>query len=136
MIKRIIAVVFGVLVAIGVIFILEAAGHLLYPTPQGLALDDPQKLKEAIAALPLPEFIIVLAAWMAGAFLGSFGALFFARSSQIWVGGIVTLFVFVAAVSNFFFVAYPIWFEIAAVLGIPLASWLAWKMYRARQPDA
>ncbi len=132
MVKKLIAIVFGILVAIGVIFILEAIGHLLYPTPPNLVLEDPQKLKEAIASLPLPEFIIVLIAWMSGAFLGAFGAMLFARSGQFWLGGVVTLFVFVAAVSNFFFVAYPAWFEIVAVLGIPLASWLAWKMYRRR----
>ena len=132
MIKKFVAIIFGILVAIGVIFLLEAAGHLLYPTPQGLALDDPQKLKQAIASLPLPEFIIVLAAWMAGAFLGAFGAMSFARSSQFWLGGIVTLFVFVAAVSNFFFVAYPAWFEIAAVLGISFAGGLAWISHRNR----
>ena len=130
MIKNTFSILFGILVAIGVIFIFEALGHVIYPTPANLKLENPGQLQNIIAHLPVGNLLFVLLAWVLGAFTGAFGAMFFAKSRHPALPGIVTAFVFVAAVSNFFFVPYPRWFEICAIVTVPLSGWVAWKIYK------
>ncbi len=129
MIKNSFAILFGILVAIGIIFIFEALGHLIYPTPTGLKLDDPRQLENMIAHLPIGNLLFVLMAWMLGAFSGAFGTMFFAKSRHWALPATVSAFVFAAAISNFFFVPYPVWFEIAAIIAIPISGLVAWHLY-------
>lgn len=128
MLRSIIAVVVGIVVASLAVFAAEMVGHRLYPTADvaGYACSevDTYKVKEAaaacIAATPIGAKIAVVVGWFLGAFLGGVAALMIGRrwTPLAWI---VALVIFLLSVMNFIAFPHPIWMMagalVAAVLG-------------------
>lgn len=68
--STILAVVAGVVVAVVIVFVFEAAGHSIWPPPPGLDVSDPEALKALMPSIPIGAKVAVVVAWVAGAFGG------------------------------------------------------------------
>jgi hypothetical protein len=70
MLKRILSVIAGAIVAVGVIFACEAASSALYPCAPGTNFKDPEAVKAIMAAMPMGAWLTVLAGYAIGCFAG------------------------------------------------------------------
>ena len=122
MLRSILALIAGLVVAIVVVMILEMLGHWLYPPPPGIDLHDPETLKTIIDKLPRGAIIAVLVAWGCGTFAGSWTAALIARRARIIHGLIVGGILMGFGVMTMLMIPHPIWFMLAAGAIFPLAS--------------
>ncbi len=58
--RKILAVVFGIVVAFVLIITIEALGHTVYPVPDGLDLTNPEALKAYVMDAPIAALLLVL----------------------------------------------------------------------------
>ncbi len=77
--RTILAVLAGAVVMWLTVFVLEFAGHALYPPPPGLDPRNQTDLAAIIAQAPTGAMAMLVLAWIAGAFTGGYTA---ARISQ------------------------------------------------------
>lgn len=116
LIRRILAVVAGLIVAAVVVAGLEAASSVLYPLPEGLDHTDRDAMTAAISRLPTPAFVAVLFAWGLGALAGAWTA---ARiSGVVATGYIIGALLLAGGVTNLLAIPHPVWMWPGAIVAI------------------
>lgn len=130
MFKRIIFVIIGVVVASGVVALVEALSHQIYPVPEGIAPDNIEAYKDYIFnQMPIGAMLFVVLAHFLGSFAGSFLTAKLSKdkpNTGIIVGAVLMLFGLILA----FYLPHPLWMMIldlacylpAAYLGVKLAK--------------
>ena len=105
--KAILGTLAGVVAGSIMVGLTEKVGHRIYPVPEGMDFNDPNKLKDWIAIMPLGAFLFVLLGYCLGAFAGSIvGGLIGGRKASIIVGATLCLFGFIVLMM----IPHPIWF--------------------------
>ncbi len=125
MLRKIAAVVLGILVAATIVAAVEAIGHTVYPVPGDLDINDTDRFKSYVASLPIGAFLFVLAAWTLATLGGGLLASFIARDNPFLYTTIVGSFVLVATVANLIMIPHPLWFSITAVISIAIMTYVA-----------
>jgi hypothetical protein len=124
MMRKLLAAVVGLAVALVTIHLVERLGHLVYPPPTDIEFGDPEQVREFIAGLPVGSILFVGAAWAAGTFLGTLvGALLSAAKPlpyAIVVGGMVLA----GAATMLTLIPHPMWFTIGAPVAVIIAAFL------------
>ncbi|WP_344826679.1 hypothetical protein [Chryseobacterium ginsenosidimutans] len=125
MIKRILAVIGGILVGSIGVWLMERLGHSLYPFPAGLKPDDLEGFKKYVENLPFMGKFIVILGYALGALVSGFVATKIAGNGKpaaaIICGVIFTFF----TIYNMVMLPTPIWFWILGILvwGLVLAGY-------------
>jgi hypothetical protein len=101
---------------------IEALGNQMYPLPPGTDVDDVASMKQAIASLPATAFLMVLAAWVSGAFVGAFVASQISGRTKRWPGIAVGLLVLAGSISSMLALPHPIWIWALAIVLVPAAG--------------
>jgi len=138
MIRSILGVVVGIVAAVIVVGVLEAAGHWIFPPPPGIDLSDPEQLKTIMDKIPPVALVAVLVAWGAGSLAGGFTAAAIARRAHVVhaliVGGIQCAF----GIITMLMIPHPLWFWFAAIAIVVPASYvgalLAKLLFRPSPP--
>lgn len=114
-------ILLGAIVGYVIVSAIEMINLLLFKPPAGLDFKDPAAMARYIESLPQSAFVLVVVAWLIGAFVGVVIATRVAR----WrvAGLIVGMLMIGATVSNFFRFNHPIWAIVAAVIGLLVAIW-------------
>lgn len=112
------SIIAGAIAAFAAVWLVELAGHLLFPLPGAL---DPRH-PEALPSYPLVAKLIVVFAWFLGPPAGAWVARGF--GGPRWASWVIVLLVACGSVFNIIMVPYPAWMQIAAV-GAPLLGGLA-----------
>jgi hypothetical protein len=117
------------------IYVLEWLGHRIAPPPEGLRLEDIDAIKAYVATAPPKVFLLLLAAWAGGAFVGGLVASFVAARARLRhalvVGGVQTAM----ATIQLAMVPHPLWVAVSGIaLFVPFA-WLGGRLF-ANVPDA
>ncbi|MGH8015959.1 MAG: hypothetical protein ACREBV_07200 [Candidatus Zixiibacteriota bacterium] len=128
MIRKILAVLAGVITAFVVVILVEAISALVYPPPPGLDMTDTEAMKEYVKTLPTGAFLFVLAGWTIAAFVGGLVAGFIAKTKPMLFAWIVGGVILLAGIYNLVVIPHPTWFSISAVVLILLVSFLAGKI--------
>jgi|ERR1043166_3800233 hypothetical protein len=116
MIRCIVAVICGI-IAGGVFNIaLIMLSWAIYRPPEGTDMSNPETMKAYIDALPLPGFLLVLAAHAGGALVGGFVAALIAGRSALVLGAIVGGLFLLGGVINLLSIPRPVWFAIVDVV--------------------
>lgn len=126
--RRVLAVFAGLCASVGVILVIEGVSSVLHRPPPGLDLSDPEQLRAFIGSLPLAAFLLVLAAWVLGTFVGATVAIRIARERPTTNACIIGCVIGVATVMNLTSLPHPAWMPYAAAAGIPLATWAAARL--------
>lgn len=123
MLRILLALVVGVLVAFTVVAVGEAVGHWIYPPPPGTDLSDPEALKTLMATLPTQAIAAVLVAWAAASFLGGAvaGAIARRRWAALAIGGVILA----VGAATMVMIPHPLWFMIGSVPATLLPAWTA-----------
>lgn len=123
-IRSVLAVLAGSMVAGMLIAVVEMIGHLVYPPPPGIDPTDPESLRTVMESLAVGALIAVLLAWAIGTFAGAWLAARVAGRAGSAHGMVVGLLMLAAGVANMLTIPHPIWFWFLGVGVFPLAAWL------------
>ena len=120
--RRILAVIAGLIVAFLLVAGAEGIVHKLYPPPPGTNMQDMDQMKAFVASLPLAPLLIVLAGWLIATFVATWVAAKIARNPTpaYIVGGLLLC----AGIANAFIIPQPIWFSIASFVIYIGATWV------------
>jgi hypothetical protein len=124
MARAIFSIVAGLIVAVVCVFAMEYITHIFHPAPPGFDPRDKDAVRALVAGLPLLAFILVLFGWLLGAGLGAFMAVRINRRIAKWPGLLIGALLLAATLYNLLTIPHPVWFFVAAVIGIPIATWL------------
>jgi hypothetical protein len=124
--RKILAVVVALIVAMGVIMIVEMLNSMVVAPPTADVMNDPAKLREFIRTVPVTAYVVILIGYVLGAFAGGFIVTKMSRRESpgivlpVLIGAILEL----GAILLFFVVmpGQPIWFIAASlVVMVPMS---------------
>ena len=118
----------GVVAAVFVVILMDTLVGNIYSLPAGTDPNNPDSLRQAVAALPVTAFLILVTGWVLAAGVGSYLAARLATHARLVHGMIVALFVLVATIANLAKIPHPFWLWPATIILIPAAGWAAAKL--------
>jgi hypothetical protein len=124
LLRSILAVLLGAVLAFVLVACVEAIGHVVYPLPADLDLSDSDSVNAAITAMPVGAFLFVLLAWVVGTFGGAVLASWLAGRAPIVHGLVIGGLLLAAGVANMLMLPHPGWFCVVAVLLVPSAAYV------------
>ena len=130
MLRTILGIVAGVVVAFVVLMGLEMAGHAAMPPPAGLDPADPEDLKQMVASASTAAKAWVVFAWFAAVVAGGWVARRLSRAS--WAGWVIAGLIVVGGIANIMMIPHPLWMQIAAVAAPLLGGWLVTRLPAGR----
>ena len=130
MLRTILGIVAGVVVAFVVLMGLEMAGHAAMPPPAGLDPADPEDLKQMVASASTAAKAWVVFAWFAAAVAGGWLARRLSRAS--WAGWVIAGLIVVGGIAHLMMIPHPLWMQIAAVVAPLLGGWLVTRLPAGR----
>jgi hypothetical protein len=110
--RRIGAVVLGVITAVILVQVAEFGVHSIYPPPPGTNVHDMNAVKTFVAKLPTPAFVLVLFGWLVATLAGTFIAAKIGRTAV--TAYIVGALLLCGGIVNAFVIPQPLWFTIAS----------------------
>lgn len=125
MLRKVFAVLLGVLVAFATVMVIEWLGHQVYPVPPDVDFNDPQEMQRYVANLPLGAFVSILLGWMLGTIAGGLAACYVAREKPVVFASIIGAIMLAATIINLVLIPHPTWFSIAGIIVIGLGTLLA-----------
>ena len=128
MIRSALVLLGGVIATVFVVILMDTLVGNIYSLPSGTDATNPESLQQAVAALPVAAFVILVAGWVLAAGVGSYIAARLATHARAIHGMIVALFVLVATVANLAKIPHPLWLWPATIILIPAAGWAAAKL--------
>lgn len=134
LVRKLLAIIAGVVVGGFVVSWSEAAGHSLYPPPSGFNIKDPADLQRLIDVLPIQAKLLIVAAWFLGAFSGAWTAIRISGESRAgWVVGLIFAVLSIMTVVS---IPHPIWMTVCAVILPFAAAWLALRLSNNRSTES
>ena len=132
--RSILGLVLGLAVAILTVWLLQMIGHTVWPLPEGLDLEDSAAMAEHVKAAPIGSLILVLAGYIVGTFDGVFLGCWIGTAKRYMSAVVIGGLMLVATITNLIMIPHPLWFSASALIGIPVAAWLATIVAPARKP--
>lgn len=123
MLRSVLAVVGGLVLAFALVFATDALFHSLIATAPKPDAGDAEAMRTYVARQPAEALIAIVAGWALAAFAGAALAVRLGRRGR-GPGWVVTALFLIATASNFLLVPHPGWMIIAAFVLILAAGWL------------
>jgi hypothetical protein len=130
MIRMLIAIVLGIVLAFGGVAAFDMVSHTIYPPPPGLNFNDPAVLATFVESLPFGAKAIIAAGWFFAPLLGALVAIAIARENL--PGWIVATAFLAAATTNLILIPHPHWMVVACFVLPGLAAMLAQLLMSGR----
>lgn len=122
MIRKILAVLGGLVSGGIVISLVEMVARMLHPLPAGIKMDDMAALAEHASKAPLSAQIVVLIGYALGAITAGYISTLIAKDGNKIYAVICAALFFIATIINLSMIVTPVWFwVIALLLWTPLA---------------
>src|ERR1700720_4304495 len=96
MIRSALVLLAGVVAALFVVILMDTVAGNIYALPAGIDPNNPERMRQAVATLPVAAFLLLLTGWVLAGGVGSYIATRFATHARATHGLIVALFVLVA----------------------------------------
>ena len=126
MLRTILGIVAGVVVAFVVLMGLEMAGHAVMPPPPGLDPTDPEDVKQMVASASMAAKAWVVFGWFAAVVAGGWVARRLSRKG--WAGWVIAGLIVLGGVANIMMIPHPLWMQIAAVAAPLLGGWIVTRL--------
>jgi hypothetical protein len=137
MIRSILGIVAGIVVAVLTVMAVQALGHALYPYPADIDLNDPEQIARVFPTIPLAAKLFVVAAWFGGGLAGA--AVAKAIAGRDWAAWTIAVLIAIGALTNIFVIPHPVWMQVSAIVAPLLGGLVANHLVRRRDraaPDA
>lgn len=125
MVRRIIALIAGIAVAVALVMVIQKLGHGLFPPPADLDPGDRAFMEAYVASLPWGPLAFVVASYVMATLFGGWVAGAVAGEWPLLYAGTVAFFVLAGVISTVMMIPHPAWFTAAAIAGIVIAALLA-----------
>jgi len=126
--RKIIAAVVGIAVAVLTVMLIQWISHTVFPPPAGIDYEDAEQVAAYMAAAPIPALLIVAFGYMMATFDGVFVACLIARSQAHIYALVVGGMMLAATIANLLLIPHPVWFSATSIGGILVFAWLAMKI--------
>ena len=136
MIRTVVAVLLGLVVALATMLLVEYLGMSLFPLPPGINLDNEDDLARLVASASTGKMLWVLMGWTLAAFVGGWVASRISRRHRKGAALAVGALIVAGVLLNAAMLPHPAWMTVAGVL-LPLpVAWLAARPGRPRTPPS
>ena len=124
--RTLLAALAGLATAFITIWLVEFAGHALYPPPPGIDPANTADMARLIGTLPMGALLMIVVAWVVGAFDGGFVAALLAGSARPRLAALAPGVMVTAGVIGMIVAmpAHPAWMAVAGLL-LPVPAALA-----------
>ena len=124
--RTLLAALAGLATAFITIWLVEFAGHALYPPPPGIDPANTADMGRLIGILPMGALLMIVVAWVVGAFDGGFVAALLAGSARPRLAALAPGVMVTAGVIGMIVAmpAHPAWMAVAGLL-LPVPAALA-----------
>lgn len=122
--RNLLAALAGLATAFATIMLVEFAGHALYPPPPGINPANTADMARLVGTLPMGALLMVVVAWVIGAFDGGFVAALLAGPARPRLAALAPGVMMTAGVVGMIVAipAHPAWMAVAGlVLPVPAA---------------
>lgn len=126
MVRKILAVLAGIVIGIIVISLVEMIGHAVYPTPDDIDIFDPAFEAEVMETWT-GTLLFVLFAWAAGSFLGAIITSIISKDSKTILSLIVGALLMGLGILTLITIPHPVWFTIMSIFAFLPFAWLGSK---------
>ncbi|WP_411812512.1 hypothetical protein ACLB9Y_05230 [Chryseobacterium scophthalmum] len=116
MLKKILAVVAGIIVGSICVWAVETLNHMLYPYPEGMKLGDMEGFKNYIETLPFLGKFMVIIGYALGALVSGFIATKISKDGKPTAALICGIIFLVFTIYNMTVLPTPIWFWVLGIL--------------------
>lgn len=116
MLKKILAVVAGIIVGSICVWAVETLNHMLYPYPEGMKPGDMEGFKNYIETLPFLGKFMVIIGYALGALVSGFIATKISKDGKPTAALICGIIFLVFTIYNMTVLPTPIWFWILGIL--------------------
>ena len=130
MIRKIIALVVGLMAAIALVSAIEGLGYELYPLPDGLDTQNLDQMRKHIESLPPQALLIVLSAWIVATMGGGLLACIISKVKPLLFASLIGLATMSGSIYIMFQIPHPPWFMAAAIAGILMAIFITVRIAR------
>jgi hypothetical protein len=131
--KKILAIVAGVVTGFIVTFIGDATVHAIHPLPSGLNFMDKSVMTTYIASIPTYVFVIMIIFWALSAFFGGMLAARICRPEWKRVSLSTGAILMAAAILNLIMISHPLWLWVVTLLIYLPAAFLGGWLVRGLQ---
>ena len=122
MIRSILGIVLGIVLAMVVIFAIQGVGMLVYTPPAGMDWQDRQAMAAHIANMSPGQFAFLLASYALGTLAGAWLVATVARRRPVLHGLVLGGFFLLGNIVNLSSLPHPLWFVVVTtLLFLPLA---------------
>ncbi len=129
-VRNILAVIAGIVLAVLIIGITESAGHAMFPPPEGFDVNDPAAREHLWEVIPEESKAMVAIAWFLGSLVGACAAIAISRHVlPAWIVGLVIAAMGLWTGQLF---PHPLWMVVAAAV-LPLVAVLVAKLLMVRR---
>ncbi len=135
-IRSVLAVILGMLVAFVLIGVVQTIGMRIYPPPPGMDPMSPESIKAAMARVPLAALLFVLLSYTAGSVAGGWVAARMAPTRRMLHAMLVAALLFGAGLMNLFMIPHPTWFAVVSSALYWLGAWSGARAAGAGSPPA
>ena len=116
MIKNMLSIVAGIMVAFMLIAGIEMLSHQIYSLPKDIDPKDPEVMKNFMSHIPMGALLMILLAYTVGSFGGGIITGLIASEKRIQMGITTGVVLLILGISNLIMIPHPLWFSIASVL--------------------
>jgi hypothetical protein len=128
MLRTIGGILVGVVAAFAAIWCVEMVGHIFYPIPSDVTLNDGARLRDFILSMPVAAQLFVLAAWFLGALVGGLVAALISR--RRWTAWLIAGLVAIGGLINIFWLPHPELLQVGSVVAPLLGGLFASQLAR------
>jgi hypothetical protein len=130
--RSVLSVLLGAVVAGVIIALMELLGSKIFPLPAGTDPRDMEEVKAAMANLPAGALLLVIFAWFLGTTAGAWAAARVAGRAPMAHGLIVGGLLLATGIANMLMVPHPAWFWALGVAAFVLAAYLGARLAAGR----
>ncbi len=130
MIRKIIALIVGLLAAMALVMAIEGIGVELYPLPDGIDTKDIDQMRKHVESLPPQALLIVLSAWIVATTGGGLLACIISKVKPLLFASLIGLATMSGSIYIMFQIPHPPWFMAAAIAGILIAICITVRIAR------
>lgn len=132
--KRILSVILGFIVASIVIFAFEWIGTYLHPSLQHIDPKDPKAIADMMNQMPFTAFLWLLFGYVVGSFVGGLTATMISGRQNFIPSIIVGIILTAGGIINVVTIPHPFWFVVISNLAYLPFAWFGYLAVRHKQP--
>lgn len=134
--RSILAVLAGIILGAVMVYVVQLAGHQIFPPPEGMDPSNPESIKQYMSQIPTLALVWILLSYALGSLAGGGVAAAIAPKAHLThaliVGGVQTCF----GIANYLMITHPLWMMVVGTPIFLVFAFLGGKLARPKVVSA